>query len=415
MSRAIRNVEIRGGLLLSRLDVAQRFDDDFRDLVTDIYDETLELMKKKEESASGSFLERKKKKMAAFMNASGADNVSVDAPEEPELKEKEVPGDTKKKKKKKKKVVVAAVVDNSEAERKVRMEKAAATGKAKYAGEPIKSHEAAECANFLFEHRRLLSIWANKAFDSAAELLKLRGWDTTYLPPGPDADAEMEEFVEQGAENLRSQAMDLHFHRARALQSAQLYDRCLLEYQSLISLCRGKFHRTAELEVIKVTLVKSDFPAAQSLLHAYIERDVPHADIKFPEPFELLKDHHALALLLMYSYCGSQQLVYMGYKRTVDSISFNISEDGILEKPKPPKECDVWKARNIPKDELYLSRKRQDVMDEARSYEQSLATDELKAQLIDAKTKFKTQVERVRSEMEEISRQTAQTNKEHGM
>jgi len=414
ISLAIRNVEIRGSLLLSRLDVAQRFDDDFRDIVADVYDETLDLMRKKEENAKGSFLERKKNKVAAFMNASGADDVSVEQPDNEEP-EKEIPGDKKKNKKKKKKVVVAAVVDNSEAERKLRLEKAAATGNKKFVGEPIKPHEASECCNFLLEHRKLLSIWANKAFDSAAELLKLQGWDTTDKSPGPEADTDIEEFVGSGAENLRSQAMDLHFHRARALQTAQLYEKCLLEYQTLISLCRGKFHRVAELEVIKVTLAKFDFASARPLLREYIERDVPHADVRFPEPFELMKDHHALALLLMYTNCGCKQFNFMGYNRSSDTICFKINKDGVFEKPKPIKESDVWKVRDITRDDLFLKRKREDVLDEAHIYEHSLLTDELKTRLSGAKSKFRSQIEWVRADMEEILSKIAELNRVNEM
>jgi hypothetical protein len=98
---------------------------------------------------------------------------------------------------------------------------------------------------------------------------------------------------------------------------------------------------------------------------------VPHADIKFPRLFELWKEHRALVLLLMHSYYGSEQLVYMDYKRSADTITFNMAGDGMSEKPKTFKTSDVWKVWNVAKDEVYLQRTRQDILDEARIYEQT--------------------------------------------
>ena len=407
ISIAIRNLEMRGNLKMSCLDIAQRHGNDFKDMVAEVYEETVELMKKKEESASGSYAERKKKKMAAFMNASGANDVQV---EDPPVEEKEEPPEvdkkTGKKKKKKAKVLkVAEIEDTSNAEKLLRKKQAEAVGSDPVIGEPIDIETATSCTKYLFEHRKLLGIWALKALDVAAEMLKLLGWNTTTLSPGPEASKEQEGCVENGAEHMRHQAIELHYYRARAQQALELYDKCLLEYQSLVSLCRGQFHRKAELEVIKVTLAKSDFIAGKQLLMTYIEIEVDHADLKFPEPYELLKDHFALALLLMYTYCGCEQLSYVGYGRPQHTISFEILDTGIFHKPKPIKESDVWKVRHFEKDILHVQNKRADVREAEMVVQTENIANEMKTVLADAKSKFHHQLDELRIELDTINAQ----------
>jgi Leucine-rich repeat (LRR) protein len=394
LAAAIRNLERRGFLPLSLLNVAHRQGDDFKDLVIDVYDDILELMKKKEENEKGSFLERKKAKMAAFVNASGADDVNIDEPQEEETDQ------PKERKKKRAKIVkVGAVQDKSEEEKRLRMEKAAAAGKEKYIGEAIDPQVASSCASYLYQHRRLLALWANKAFDSAAEMLKLRGWDVLAIA----FNGEDEATVEHGAEHMRSQAMDLHFHRAKAFQYVDQYDKALREYKSLVLLCRGKFHRTAELEVVKVYLAKSDFTKARDMLRAYIETDVDHADIRYPQPFELLKEHYSLALLSMFVNCGCEMLQFVGFNSPVQTLAYRVGEDGCFEKPPPIKESEVWKVRNFKLDEELIQSKKEDVALAYDMEEREKGVDKVKILLNNAKSKYRNQVEWVRADMDAIT------------
>ena len=411
LSAAIRNIEIRGGLVTSCLDIAQRSGEDYRDFVEDVYNDTLELLKKKEENLKGSLMEQKKKKMSAFLNASGAQTMEIEeSKEDPDQEEEVKPGDKKAKKKvTKKKIVVGPVVDDSEVEAKMRRERVSAIGNTKVIGNELRAKDAIDAASFLFEHRKLLGLWANKAFDTAAEMLSLLGWQTAEELQESISTAKAKSVSSaQVPESFRHQAMNLHFYRAKALQSCHMYDKCLIEYNTLLFLCRGKFHRAAKLEVLKVTLAKSDFVSAKRLIHEYIEHEVDHADIKFPEPHELLREHYALALLLMFTNCGVEQLKTLGYCRPEHSLTFLINSNGIFEKPKPIKESDKWKVRNHAQDEYHFNAKKEDAVEAQELYKKEVASEEMKVMISEARSKYRSQLDFARADMEEAEKRTAE-------
>ena len=329
LTYSIRALEKRGNLDISKLDIAQRLDDDFQDLVAETYEEVLEEQMKKQQAQKGSIAERKKNKMAAFMQASGANDLEADV-DEPE---KLAPGERSKKK-----VVKTQKMSD--------LENANSTDEMKGnfivrrpLGPNIDKKVAEKCISFLYQHRRLLIIWSNMALDSASEMLRMRGWDSTNAETREDGTSE-------GIYHLKHHAMNLHFCRGKALKYAELYESALYEYNSLTRLCGNSFHRQASIEVIKLHLAKSDYQEAKNHLVDIIEREVPKAERVFPEPSDILSNHRDLALLLMYNDAGLDQMKLVGYGAPRQSLVYSIQNNGVLIKSVPVKESEVHSWRN---------------------------------------------------------------------
>lgn len=283
---AVRELERRGGILVSALGVETRLGADLEDLAADSFAEETERLRLQEERRGQSVLGRKQGRMAALMAQSGLSEAAVDIDEDDEESAKAKKDAAREEKKK-------AGIRQAEAERLQRRADGEKNAKAEAeaAAEEVRGRAlpgddaptdepdelqtalpwaaAMSTRAFLLEHRRLTLLWACKALDAAAELLKMRGWDPERFGTqqggtsrGPQslsaatasAASPQRACVERGSEHLAPQAIALHLARGRALQLSARPKLALAEYRCVSAVGHHKFFKEMAVEAIKVRM-----------------------------------------------------------------------------------------------------------------------------------------------------------------
>ena len=372
---AIRSIERRGSINDSCLDIAQRLGEDYVDLIDQEYRDTWEQCIKEEEGAKGSVLERKRQKMDALLDASGAAEVEVDV-DEPEEEEEGEAGEGKKKQKKNKGPKVKRLGKSTETEtvpkeKEEKREEGDVPMPACYEehipDSPSISHDVAIAnVTYLNEHRQLTVLWANKCLDAADELLKMHGWNLDFTKPslrGLDDIEDLndviarEESMEQEKKKLdenkigkmKPKKEELHQNhaprmettlmvhdirnfyltRAKGQQYAGLYSSAAHYYTNVISMNKGRAHETAELERVRVYIALKDYDDAFIALCHIISRKIPDYAKKFPKPHELIRKQPLISYFLLFIYTGKEHRDLCGFtlanRMRIKQLAFDTS------------------------------------------------------------------------------------------
>jgi len=412
-SLAVRDVERRGAISVSLLNVAHRSGDDLEDLAADDFQEVMDRMTAAEEAKKSGLVEKKKQRMAELIAKSGgAKEVDLDDEDDEEAK--------KAKREAKKKIEMAQIEKERLQKRKEREDKERKGGggegmdeekereheeeEAERAAEEAKKkaslpHNTAQnVARFLFEHRKVTIVWAHHAIDAAAELLSMRGWD----PANSGGIESFRSRLERGSEHLAADAIRLQHVKARVLQLSDRYKDALHEYSALAVLAKGKFFRSVAVERIKLLLADTQYHAAREELVRFITDEVPDADRRFPETYELIKTDRRLAMLLMLANAGIDQMARGGVWAPARTITYRILENGLVVKPNPLKESELRRVQVPGAEEKLAGAMQHELQEEARRQREAEVAAE-KARLDNLRTRFQVVLDSSVADMERIA------------
>ena len=414
LSLAIRDVERRGATAVSILNVAHRSDDDLEDLAADDFQDVLDRMTAAEEAKKSGLVEKKNQRMAELIARSGgAKEVDLDDEDDEEAKkakreakkkselaqvEKERLQKRKEREDKERRRGEEGLDVETEMKKKEVAERAAAAAEVEESKKATLPHNTAHnVAHFLFEHRKLTLVWAHHAIDAAAELLSMRGCDP--------ANSSLETFrsmLERGSEHLVADAIRLQHVRARVLQLSDRYKDALHEYSALAVLTRGKFFRSVAVERIKVLLADTQYHAAREDLVRYITDEVPDADRRFPETYELIKTDRRLAMLLMLANAGIDQMARGGVWAPARTITYRILDNGLVVKPNPLKESELRRIQIAGTERKLTDAREREQQERIRSEREAELAEE-KARLDQLRAKFKTVLDLSVADLERIA------------
>jgi Leucine-rich repeat (LRR) protein len=393
MTVSIRQLENRGKVPVSCLDVAQRLGLDYQDLVTDMIEEVWERVRKEDGKAQGSMVERKNQQMQSLMSMSGAaDGVDLDLDNE-EVDESAGGGGGDKaaaaaEKEKKKKYYQQMKAQKKDLADKAEDERAALADDTPSTTEfflnrsdcgSITENEARAASQYIFKLRNLTAIWAAQVFDAASDILKMEGWDISAISASfADDNSDDEDDPMQGGGksdskgkapfDIKSRAawevrarppahcMGLspnsaltrievrHFYmmRARSLQYSGRTMLAVTQYNNVLALGGNKKAlQNVELELIRLYLKEKDYECAERCLIRVIHGRIEDSDRKFPQPWQLIRTHPLLAYWQLLIAEGLQMQRYSGFKSIRNSMTFSQTADGSLVRRNPIKESEV--------------------------------------------------------------------------
>jgi hypothetical protein len=313
---AIREIEIRGKIQTSFLNVAHRVNGDMEDFCIEVFQNLKNQAAAKQKMLDAKEAKRNQQATFALMgnevekdeeegeNIDGVDNdqspeenLPIDAEEEyeEEYEEENIQIDEKKQ---------------------------------------ISTENATNYVKYLLHHRQNLLIWATKVLDSCVELLRLRGWEPNVFAfkdtiPGKVNNTS----VDPGSQKLRTSAMRLGVLRGRSYQLLDNFVQAREEYRQCIKLMKRLSTRPIIIELIKVNLALGDLLAGKGLIVSLVEKEMKGAKDKFPKMPEIYWYDKELALMILYADVYTDHLVMNGFRDNDQIITYSVEDNGLLIRP----------------------------------------------------------------------------------
>jgi Leucine-rich repeat (LRR) protein len=330
IAQAIRVVERRGEVKVSALNVAQRFGEDYLDLLEDVSGGLTNRIKAQTKiAATGINATKETKKTArarlaqqANVNLEIADDGSVSSTGNSSIHSHATHnthnthnthgmdghGGGKKAKERK------APIDDDE-----------------IINAPIPTHTARNCVNYLLKLRMHILIWASKVLDSAAETLSMCGWDNAFMASYIN-NSKIGEAVGLEARGLRSYAVDVFYLRGRAFQGLDMLSQALSDLKTAKKLAPR--HRQVTIELVKNCLASGDYVMAKNYLMGVIRTDCEslHAD-KQDDVLFVFRHNKELGLLLMYCHVYIDNMHACGVNSQAQQKAYSILDNGLLQRP----------------------------------------------------------------------------------
>ena len=374
MRDAARELEVRGGVRMSGLDIAQRRGDDLEDLMEDVCADLCRQIQAKESSEGGGGKGGKKKsifadkasKVSSLMNLAMAAPATTDGEDHHGEEGEEHNADEELAHKDKEESITQplAITDSQVASQKSPKGKSS-KGKGPLA---IKDNEAAQvvlvplsvilppmdadrevrqpvsiatartCVQFLSAHRALTLMWAAYALEAVSDIVKRRGADPHYprfRPHDQHALNHTPFWITQGAARVAQL-------RGRMYQGLCIYYKATEEYNAYMRLTKRPQSRKLVLEIVKLQLAQGNFMVARNLVHQairsmYGEKHFPGVDLSdlqnMPEPIDLLRIDKELALLYALTEVNVQQLQGCGLFNSAYSRFLSVQDNGLLTGP----------------------------------------------------------------------------------
>ena len=324
----IREVEIRGKLRNSCLDIVQRKGDDFADIIKDYYDDLVaraaNMPTSKEEDGEDGAAETKpaastkrralKKPVitlstshatdgldeedSTIISAGGDDSEAVsDASGGADGKHKKKgkpskskhKGKQKEKEKAKEKSAAKPTPVSPMKKREIPLKEMLRSTKLDELLRPVPWRVASTCVDFLSKNRLLTLVWATKCLEAVSELLALNGWDPRMALSSKKRNLVKKNLSESSRKDnlgdgntipdwVRLTASQIHLMRAKLFGSMMRYKEAESELNIYLSMLTMDAPESTMVYLIKIHIAQGNFFLAQKAVNALVDKLVLAAE-----------------------------------------------------------------------------------------------------------------------------------------
>lgn len=246
--------------------------------------------------------------------------------------------------------------------------------------DPIPSAAALACIKYLKDHRLLTLTYAIKSLSSAVELLDLLGWNpnSTGYEPHTTNTAHSPDW-------LRESGLKIFYWRGLCHQYLSLYSYAINDYCAYQKLTKNISERRVKVSMIKTFLAQGEYCYARKVLLEMILLLLPidYANIDNPDPIDIIEHDYELTMLYLLATEGMTQLSNCGIYSPKNYIVYNMTENCLLRANTHVSE-EVKNGRQLNED-LIAQQKQNDERIKINEYNMELERQEVQDRITIAK------------------------------